>query len=201
MRTKFKPWAEPFILSHPEISIAKESFSDIKDFYMEIGSGKGGFLLDMASKFPKEKFLGVEKNVTCAGISCKKIVESELPNIKFLWVDADILVKEIKEKSINGIFLNFSDPWPKKRHHKRRLTAPRFIDEYYRILKDDGFLAFKTDNKDLFDFSKEIIETSKFKIKELNENYLDEDPFDAVTEYEANFKEKGCPIYRMVLTK
>ena len=201
MRTKFKPWAEPFILSHPEISIAKENFSDIKDFYMEIGSGKGGFLLDMASKFPKEKFLGVEKNVTCAGISCKKIVESELPNIKFIWIDADILVKEIKDKSINGIFLNFSDPWPKKRHHKRRLTAPRFIDEYYRILKDDGFLAFKTDNKDLFEFSKEIIEISKFKIKELNENYLDEDPFDAVTEYEANFKEKGCPIYRMVLTK
>ena len=201
MRTKFKPWAEPYILEHKEISIEPEGYPSIKDFYMEIGSGKGGFLIDMATKFPNENFLGVEKNVTCAGISCKKIVESELPNIKFIWVDADKLVKEIKDCSIKGIFLNFSDPWPKKKHHKRRLTAPKFITEYYRILKEGGFLAFKTDNKDLFDFSKEMIETSKFKVKSLSEDYMDEDEFDAVTEYEANFREKGFKIYKMILIK
>lgn len=201
MRTKFKAWAEPYILSHPEISFKKEEYSSLKDFYIEIGSGKGGFLIEMATKFPNDQFLGIEKNVTCSGISYKKIVESELPNIKFIWADADNLITEIKDESINGIFLNFSDPWPKKKHHKRRLTAPRFISEYYRVLKKGSFLAFKTDNKDLFDFSKEMFEESKFEVKSISDNYLDEDSFDAPTEYEISFREKGCPIYRMVLKK
>lgn len=201
MRTKFKAWAEPYLLEHPEISIPEDDFQSIKNCYLEIGCGKGGFLIEMSSKNADKIFIGVERNVTCSGITAKKIVESKLENAKLIWIDADRLVKEIKKNSIDGIFLNFSDPWPKKRHHKRRLTAPGFLDEYYRILKKEGFLAFKTDNKDLFDFSLEMIQESKFKVLSVNYDYKDEDAFDAVTEYETSFRELGQPIFRVVLGK
>ena len=103
--------------------------------------------------------------------------------------------------SVNTIFLNFSDPWPKKRHHKRRLTADSFLDKYFTILKDDGKIIFKTDNVDLFNDSKEVIETSKFKDISIDENYDGKDSFDAQTEYELNFREQGISIHRMILVK
>ena len=201
MRTKFKAWAEPYIKEHPEIALTDLELGKLDGFSLEIGSGKGDFLVSMATKFPNIQFLGVEKNVTCAGFSAKKIVESGLENIKFLWSDVALVTPKLKDKSVDNIFLNFSDPWPKKRHHKRRLTSDSFLNEYKRILKDDGRLIFKTDNTDLFYFSIETLENNGFKIISKTDTYMGEDDFDACTEYEAWFRNERTPIHRMVVIK
>ena len=202
MRTKYKPWAKPYIEEHQEISLSEEEIQKLDNFYLEIGSGKGDFLLSMSLKNPDLFFLGVEKNVTCAGFSAKKLVENKVTNGKLLYMDAERLMPLIKDNSINTIFLNFSDPWPKKRHHKRRLTSDRFLNEYLRILKPHGKIIFKTDNVDLFAFSIETFNENKnFKIEVMDEDYDGLDPFDAMTEYEAFFREEGTKINRMVVSK
>ena len=111
------------------------------------------------------------------------------------------LPPSINSGSVEGIFLNFSDPWPKKRHSKRRLTSEAFLSEYYRILKKGAKLIFKTDNYDLFTYSLEIISVSSFKLVEANYSYDGKDDFDAMTEYEKSFREEGQPIYRLILEK
>ena len=201
MRTKFKAWAEPYIKEHPEIALTDEELNKLDGFCLEIGSGKGDFLVQMATKFPNLSFLGVEKNVTCAGFSAKKIVESKLENIKFLWSDIVNVTPKLKDESVNYIFLNFSDPWPKRRHVKRRLTSDLFLQEYQRILKKDGKLIFKTDNTELFNFSIEALENNGFKIISKTNTYMGEDDFDACTEYEAWFRNEHTPIHRMVVMK
>ena len=200
MRTKFKPWAEPYILEHKEVSLTEEEISKLNNFNLEIGSGKGEFLLLMAEKFPKEFFLGVEKNVTCSGFACKKLVENEINNAKLVWNDVVNIFPLIKDKSVKHIFLNFSDPWPKKRHFKRRLTSEKFLLEYKRILTKDGQLIFKTDNLDLFNYSLELFKENGFKIIELTNDYLGEDNYDAKTEYEAFFNNEGTKINRVKVT-
>ena len=201
MRTKFKAWAEPFINEHPEVMCSFDKLNEEGSYYLEIGSGKGQFLLDMAIKFPKLKFIGVERNVTCAGFTAKKLVENEISNAKLVFADAQQMTPSIKDDSVEGIFLNFSDPWPKKRHTKRRLTSELFLKEYYRILKKGAKLVFKTDNYDLFTYSLEIIQSSSFKLVEANYSYDGKDSFDATTEYEANFRSQNMPIYRLILEK
>ena len=201
MRTKYKPWAEPFIEEHTEVMCPFDQVNDYKDCYLEIGSGKGQFLLEMAKKYPDITFIGVEVNVTCAGFTAKKLVENQITNAKLVRANAQVMTPTIKDNSIEGIFLNFSDPWPKKRHAKRRLTSNSFLLEYHRILKSGAKLIFKTDNLDLFNYSLEVIKESPFKLVDANYNYDGKDPFDALTEYEASFRELGQPIYRLILEK
>ena len=201
MRTKFKAWAEPFINEHPEVMCSFDQLNELGSYYLEIGSGKGQFLLDMALKNPSLTFVGVERNITCAGFTAKKLVENEIKNAKLVHGDAGQMTPSIKDASVEGIFLNFSDPWPKKRHTKRRLTSESFLNEYYRILKKGARLIFKTDNYDLFTYSLEVISASKFKLVEANYSYDGKDEFDATTEYEKSFREDGQPIYRLILEK
>jgi len=202
MRTKYKPWALPYILEHSEVMLSMDDIASFtNDAYLEIGSGKGGFLVNMALSFKDKQFIGIERNVTCSGFTAKKLVEQEVNNAKLIYGDAGLATLKMHDKTVNTIFLNFSDPWPKKRHHKRRLTAPSFLKEYARILKDDGKLIFKTDNKDLYEFTLENIVDSDFKVISSTTNYLADDPFDKVTEYEASFREEGLPIYRIILGK
>ena len=201
MRTKFKAWAEPFINEHPEVMCPFDKLNEQGSYYLEIGAGKGQFLLDMALKFPELKFIGIEKNVTCSGFTAKKLVENSITNAKLILGDAQQLTPTINSDSVEGIFLNFSDPWPKKRHTKRRLTSESFLSEYYRILKKGAKLIFKTDNYDLFTYSLEIVGASKFKLLEVNYSYDGNDDFDATTEYEANFRSQNMPIYRLILEK
>ena len=201
MRTKFKAWAEPYLNEHLEYSLTDEELSKLDNFQLEIGSGKGEFLVRMSNKFSSEQFLGIEKNVTCAGISVKKLVENEVQNVKFLHRDAQEVVKLLKDKSVNNIFLNFSDPWPKKRHYKRRLTSVNFLNEYRRILKDDGKIIFKTDNTDLFEYSIEMFKENNFNIVKIDNNYDGLDEFDAQTEYEEFFRNENTPIHRLIVSK
>lgn len=201
MRTKFKAWAQPFLDEHKEVQYNKEELSSLKDFYLEIGSGKGEFLIKMASKNNDKLFIGIEKNVTCSGITAKKLVESKLDNAKLIYDDAANILPMLKEGSVKTIFLNFSDPWPKKRHHKRRLTSVSFLNEYLRVLPKGGKLIFKTDNIDLFNDSLEYFESSPFKLISKTNNYLGEDEFDATTEYEEFFRNEGTPINRVVYEK
>lgn len=201
MRTKFKPWAEPYINEHKEVMCSFDDLSNYDSYYLEIGSGKGQFLVDMAKKFPNLTFIGVERNVTCSGFTAKKLVENEIKNAKLVFADAAQMMPSIKDGSIETIFLNFSDPWPKKRHTKRRLTSESFLSEYYRVIKKGGKLIFKTDNYDLFTYTLEIINVSSFKLIEANYSYDGSDPFDTQTEYEMNFRSKGMPIYRLILEK
>ena len=202
MRTKFKAWAEPFIKEHPEVMFNEEQLLCFdKPYYLEIGSGKGQFLVDMAKKFPDKFFIGVERNVTCCGFTAKKLVEEKVENAKLMFIDAEKMMSEIKNDSLEGIFLNFSDPWPKKRHHKRRLTAMSYLNNYYRVLRKDGRLVIKTDNSDLFAFTLENIEESPFKVINKTDDYNDYDEFDTMTEYEKSFRDEGVPIHRIVLEK
>ena len=201
MRTRFKKWTVPYIEEHQEYSLSDEEISSLKDFYLEIGSGKGEFILRMAEKFPDRSFVGIEKSVTCAGIALKKLVEAEIPNAKLLYRDGADVIKLLKKNSVNIIYLNFSDPWPKKRHYKRRLTYSNFLSEYKRILKKDGLIIFKTDNSDLFAYSLESFKEAGLKVVSVDENYDGLDPNDAQTEYEEFFRNEGTPIKRVVLKK
>ena len=202
MRTKYKPWAKPYIEEHTEVMFSQEQLLSFdKPYYLEIGSGKGQFLVDMAKKFNDKFFIGVERNVTCCGFTAKKLVDEEITNAKLMFINAEILMVNIPDNSIEGIFLNFSDPWPKKRHHKRRLTAISYLNNYYRVLKPQGRLVIKTDNPDLFAFTLENLTETKFKTISQTDNYMDYDPFDTMTEYEQSFREEGVPIHRLVLEK
>ena len=202
MRTKYKPWAKPYIDEHKEVMFTLEELSSFdKPYYLEIGSGKGQFLVAMAKKFPDKFFVGVERNVTCCGFTAKKLVEEEIANAKLMFINAEILMQEIKDESLEGIFLNFSDPWPKKRHHKRRLTAMSYLDNYYRVLKKGARLVIKTDNTDLFAFTLENLDNSKFKVISKTDDYNEFDEFDTMTEYEKSFRDEGVKINRIVLEK
>ena len=202
MRTKYKPWALPYIQEHVEVMFTEEQLLSFnKPYYLEIGSGKGQFLVDMAKKYTDKFFVGLERNVTCCGFTAKKLVEEEIQNAKLMFINADILMEKIQDNSIEAIFLNFSDPWPKKRHHKRRLTADRYLANYYRVLKSGGRLIIKTDNVDLFAFTLENLENSPCKLVSKTDDYQDYDEFDSMTEYEQSFREEGTPIHRIVLEK
>ena len=203
MRTKFKAWTVPYLEEHQEVLLKPEDLESLSYTYnLEIGSGKGQFLIDMARKFPKLNFIGVERNTTCAGITAKKLVEAkDINNAKLVYDNADVVLLKLKDESVDNIFLNFSDPWPKKRHAKRRLSAPSYLYNYYRILKKGGRLIIKTDNVDLFAFTKETLDGSKFILESITDDYTERDDFDAETEYEKSFREQGIAIHRVVVKK
>lgn len=201
MRPRFKAWAKPYLDEHPEVSFSIEQLNGLPTYYLEIGAGKGNFLCNMALKFPDKLFVGIERNVTCSGITTKKIVEKAISNAKLIYADADVLLPNLNDNSVDALFLNFSDPWPKKRHHKHRLTSEKYLAQYFRILKKGGRVYFKTDNVDLFDFSLELAALSQFNVVSIDRHYNGLDPFDEMTEYEQSFREQRLPIYRLILEK
>ena len=196
MRTKYKPWAKPYIEAHPEISLTDEVLSTMDNIYLEIGSGKGKFLLEMALKYPLRTFIGIERNVTCAGFTSRKLVDNDIHNAYLILANAEKVLETMKEGSAKIIYLNFSDPWPKTRHHKRRLTSEVFLSLYKKVLSSDGIIIQKTDNLDLFNFSKETYLEAGFEIIEEDRNYQLDDE-DIMTEYEEDFRNNNEPIYRM----
>lgn len=207
MRTKFKQWAVDYLNESRNI-FKLEDIDSIKAFlnekacFLEIGPGKGKFILGMAEKFPNYNFLVVEISPTIAGICLKKIDENkEINNVKMVADDFFKLSSLLDKDTFDGIFLNFSDPWPKKRHEKRRLTSKLFLESYKNILKADGKIYFKTDNDDFFTYSRESFIENGFKIIYENLDYQVDASVDEETEFEEKFKSQNIKIKKLILTK
>lgn len=205
MRTKYKQWAVDYVDEHPEIAIPKFDISDKffkeKPVIFEIGAGKGDFIAALSLAHPEFNFLAIERVKTVAGMMSKKLVEQGNTNVKVFPWNAELIFDEVKEGFVYSIYLNFSDPWPKKRHEKRRLTYITFLEQYYRILKKGGYLYFKTDNDDLYAFTREEITKTKFEVISDEENYQFDESTDYITEYENKFRSVGKSIHRIILEK
>ncbi|MCD8209813.1 MAG: tRNA (guanosine(46)-N7)-methyltransferase TrmB [Coprobacillus sp.] len=201
MRTKYKAWAKPYLEEHSEVVLSQEHFLEMSDYHLEIGSGKGQFLSSMAKKYPDCLFVGVERNKTVAGYCCKRLVTEEVKNALLYPHSIESVLFGMSDECVKDIFLNFSDPWPKKKHHKRRLTSEQYVKEYYRILKTGGCLFLKTDNEELFNFSLEMFKAVPLRLITMSTNYSELDDFDAMTEYEESFRKEGAKIYRLILKK
>lgn len=204
MRTKFKQWAVDYLDEHPEIVIEKLDFDSSffkNSLNIEIGSGKGDFIASIAQKRNNENFIAVERVRTIAGMMAKKLVDLEIKNVRVFPNDFQLAIDTIPDKTFDNIYLNFVDPWPKKRHEKRRLTYPKFLEQYYRILKKNGKLLFKSDNDGLFEYSVEQLENSKFKVEIKEFDYQNDLENDALTEYETKFRAKNQKIHRIIASK
>lgn len=177
-----------------------EVFGNSNPIHIEIGMGKGQFLMTLAGQNPDINYVGIEKYSSVLVRALEKQQELELPNIKFIRMEAENIADVFDKNEVARIYLNFSDPWPKDRHAKRRLTSVQFLQRYEQILQPDGHLIFKTDNRDLFDFSLEQVEESPNWIL-LNHTFdLHHSEYvegNIMTEYEQRFVEKGNAICRM----
>ena len=186
------------------IEILKDGFDGIfpesRPVHMEIGCGKGNFASGMAAKHQDVNFVAVEKvsDVCCIALEKAKARTEERPNdnLRFIIGDAKNLAENVKPHSLDCIYLNFSDPWPKSGHAKRRLTHRGFLEIYKNMLKPGGILKLKTDNVGLFDFSFEEFEAFGAEIlwhtRDLHSTPENAD--NVMTEYEKNFSDKGTPI-------
>ena len=205
MRTKYKQWAVDYVDEHPEIAIQKidqnSDFFKEKPVIFEIGSGKGDFIAAFSLAHQEFNYLAIERVKTVAGIMCKKLVEQGNSNVKVFPWNVELLFDQIDEGFVHSIYLNHSDPWPKKKHEKRRLTYISFLEQYYRILRNGGRLYFKTDNDDLYLYTKEEIKLTKFKVVSDEENYQFDRETDFITEYENKFRTAGKSIHRIILEK
>ena len=161
--------------------------------FLEIGSGKGLFITSLAKDHPENFYIAMEVNMNVCYRILEKKMELKLDNLLIILGDADNLLSYIRPQSIRGLYLNFSDPWPKKKHHKRRLTAPSFMEKYIQVLKDGAFVQFRTDQIELFDSSIEYMHQF-VKLEDIN--YALE-PSNYMTEYEIK-KRKIGPIYQLI---
>ncbi len=180
----------------------KKSISGGKPIYLEIGMGKGQFIMTLAAQNPDVFYLGMELQASVLYRGLQKLEADPLDNLLLLNHPAEELGDMFEPGEIDGIYLNFSDPWPKERHAKRRLTSERFLDRYAGIFLPGGRIEFKTDNRDLFDFSVETIDEHKdFKIVEKTYD-LHSDPVlslgNIMTEYEERFSAIGNPICKLI---
>lgn len=204
MRTKFKQWAVDYLKENNPIVVNKIDLQNPfykKPLYVEIGSGKGDFILGFSKKYPSYSFLAVEKVETVAGMMSKKLIDEKIKNVAIFPYDTKILFEQIPDNYLSGIYLNFSDPWPKKKHAKRRLTFITFLNEYYRMLKVGGLLVFKSDNDSLYEFTLEEIKQTKFELVSFEDEYIFDETNDVMTEYERKFRERNKSIHRIVLRK
>ncbi len=175
-------------------------FSNNNPIHIEIGMGKGDFIINMAKKYPKINFIGIEKFDSVLVRALEKI-EEDIPNLRFIRMDATD-IESVFDKEVSTIYLNFSDPWPKNRHEHRRLTSEKFLKRYDKLFIGDKNIIMKTDNRKLFEFSLISLTNYNYKIEEISLDLYNDDIKDNVaTEYEKKFHEKGFPIYKIVVKK
>lgn len=179
-------WAEVFQNDHP--------------IHIEVGMGKGQFIIEMARRNPEVNYIGIEKYSSVLVRAVEKLEDFEQDNLRLIRMDAENIEEVFDKDEVDRIYLNFSDPWPKDRHAKRRLTSTRFLERYDNILTPEGRVMFKTDNKDLFDFSLEQVEEAGWILEnytyDLHHSEYNEG--NVMTEYEEKFSAKGNPICRLV---
>lgn len=196
--------ASEYVVLEEQISEMKgrwhERFGNNRPIHIEIGMGKGRFIMDMARLHPEINYIGVEKFSSVLVRALEKQAEHKLPNLCFIRMDAELIEDAFEKGEIDYIYLNFSDPWPKDRHAKRRLTSDRFLARYTNIMSDEAGITFKTDNRPLFDFSVESAKEAGWQIDNITYD-LHNSPYaegNVMTEYEQRFSEQGNPICRMV---
>lgn len=175
-------------------------FSNNNPIYIEIGIGKGDFIIENAQKFPDINFVGIEKYDSVIVRAIQKSNDLELNNLKIIRMDAR-KIEEVFAKEVDLIYLNFSDPWPKERHTKRRLTSPLFLNRYDKIFKDDCYIVMKTDNVALFDYSIESLKEYGYEIKSMTNDLHQDNAFNIMTEYERKFIKKGIKINKLEAIK
>ena len=181
-----------------------EVFGNDNPVRIEIGMGKGRFISTLAAQNPDINYVGIEKYSSVLLRAVQKLEEEELPNVRLIRMDAEDLENVFAQGELDRIYLNFSDPWPKDRHAKRRLESRQFLARYNQILKKDGTIEFKTDNRALFDFALEEVEAAGWTLNEktfdlhadarLNEGNV-------MTEYEERFSAQGNPICKYIISR
>lgn len=177
-----------------------ELFNNQNPIHIEIGMGKGDFIIGMAKKYPDINFIGIEKFDSVMVRAVEKL-EEEIPNLKLIKMDATN-IEEVFYKEIDTIYLNFSDPWPKNRHEDRRLTSTKFLTRYDNLFKTGKHIIMKTDNRKLFEFSIISLTNYEYKIEEISLDLYNDGAKDNVqTEYERKFVSKGFPIYKIDVKK
>ena len=188
-----------YIVLSPEeyIGCWSKVFNNNNPIYIEIGMGKGQFILENAKKYPNINFIGIERYDSIIALALKKIDKEDLKNLLVIRMDANNIDK-VFDGEVDKIFLNFSDPWPKKRHERKRLTYKTFLEKYERLLAGKGIICMKTDNRALFDFSLESFEENGWKLRNVDFDYpLTENKDDVPTEYERRFRMLDNPICRV----
>lgn len=176
-------------------------FNNDNPIYIEIGMGKGDFIIENALKYPNINFIGIEKFDSVIVRAIQKSNELELNNLKLIRMDA-MEIDEVFDKEIDRIYLNFSDPWPKERHAKRRLTSPIFLTKYDCIFNGNANIIMKTDNNQLFEYSLESLMGYGYEMISITRDLYNEDISDNIaTEYEKKFVSKGISINRFVAIK
>ena len=198
--------ASDLVITDPDLMAgqwAVKIFGNNNPIHIEVGMGKGRFITRLAADNPDINYIGIEKYSSVLIRALEKAEKDPLPNLRFIRMDAEDIETVFTGKEVEKIYLNFSDPWPKDRHAKRRLTSGRFLARFANILSDDGTIEFKTDNRDLFDFSLEEVEPAGWKV--LASTYdLHNDPKmcegNIMTEYEEKFSSAGNTICKYVIT-
>lgn len=184
-------WNEVFGSSHP--------------LYLEVGMGKGRFITEMALRHPDRSYVGIEKYSSVLLRALEKREQMpELTNLKFLRMDAEELTEVFGAGEVTGIYLNFSDPWPKDRHAKRRLPSREFLQRYDQILVPDGTVEFKTDNRDLFEFALEEVKAAGWHLDACTFDLHHDEQMvqgNIMTEYEERFSAKGNPICKLIISR
>ena len=196
----------PFVELAPEEYRGRwrERFGNNRPVWLEVGMGKGQFIMELARRHPEVNVIGVEMYSSVLIRAVQKREQEEMENLLFLRIDARTLPECFAQGEVGRIFLNFSDPWPKDRHAKRRLTSRQFLERYVNILEPEGLVEFKTDNRDLDTFSLVEHEAAGWHLLYSTEDlHRDEEAMrdNVMTEYEERFSAKGNPIYKMVIRR
>ncbi|KOO46798.1 tRNA (guanosine(46)-N7)-methyltransferase TrmB [Priestia koreensis] len=206
MRLRNKPWAKDRIAENPQYVVANPEshkgnwskvFGNDNPIHIEVGTGKGQFLVGMAKQNPNVNYIGIELFESIIVVALDRLIEEKLPNLKLLNVDAATLNDIFGKNDVERVYLNFSDPWPKNRHAKRRLTYKTFLKRYEDLLVDGGEIHFKTDNQGLFEYSLTSFSEYGLLLKYVSLD-LHKSDFEGnvMTEYEEKFSNAGQRIYR-----
>lgn len=204
MRLRHDPTAQEFLDSR-DYYIKEEKNIDVDKLFkksqpvhIEIGSGKGKFITTLAQQNPNINYIAIEKYPTVLKNIALKQEKLQLPNLKLMSFDATNITEVFLPQSISKVYLNFSDPWPKARHYKRRLTYIGFLNKYAEILNENKLVEFKTDNPKLIEFTLETLNENKIQILHYNNDLHASDEENVKTEYEQKFSAKGFKIHKVV---
>ena len=208
MRLRNKPGAPAKIASYPQYIVDTpetwkgkwhERFGNQNPIHIEVGTGKGRFVTEMDKLHPEINYIGIELQMSVVVVALDKLIAEDLPNLQLLHVNGGALSQYFEKGEVNQVYLNFSDPWPKTRHEKRRLTSADFIANYESILIPEGEIHFKTDNQGLFEYSLHSFSKYGMILEQVWLN-LHESDFEGnvMTEYEEKFSNRGQRIYRVV---